>query len=197
MEEVAALCTRVGIMVGGRLRCLGSIQHLRDRYGRGYMLEIKVEDVTEGQVSAVSTSMIAALGAPQGAAPEAVMITGSQLPAVAAALGVPERASEVTESGSGWALAASFARSTAVGHAIPVSDAAAWWAGEDSAAQLTAYVTREAFPGAELTERHGSLFRFKVPDAGIPLGVLFARVEAARARVAIRSYSASQTSLEQ
>lgn len=31
MEEVEALCTRVGIMSAGRLRCLGSIQHLKVR----------------------------------------------------------------------------------------------------------------------------------------------------------------------
>ena len=35
MEEAEALCTRVGIMVGGRLRCLGSCQHLKSRFGRG------------------------------------------------------------------------------------------------------------------------------------------------------------------
>lgn len=42
MEECEALCARVGIMVGGRLRCLGSSQHLKSRYGSGYQLEVKV-----------------------------------------------------------------------------------------------------------------------------------------------------------
>jgi ATP-binding cassette, subfamily A (ABC1), member 3 len=42
MEECEALCGRVGIMVGGRLRCLGSVQHLKGRYGQGYQLEIKL-----------------------------------------------------------------------------------------------------------------------------------------------------------
>jgi ABC-type multidrug transport system ATPase subunit len=31
MEECEALCTRVGMMVGGRLRCLGTIQHIKNR----------------------------------------------------------------------------------------------------------------------------------------------------------------------
>lgn len=31
MEECEALCTRLAIMVNGRLRCLGSIQHLKNR----------------------------------------------------------------------------------------------------------------------------------------------------------------------
>jgi len=41
MEEADALCTRVGIMVKGELRCLGSTQHLKNKFGAGYMLEIK------------------------------------------------------------------------------------------------------------------------------------------------------------
>ena len=32
MEECEALCTRMAIMVNGRFKCLGSIQHLKSRY---------------------------------------------------------------------------------------------------------------------------------------------------------------------
>ncbi|XP_071448970.1 cholesterol transporter ABCA5-like [Hetaerina americana] len=42
MEEADALCSRVGIMVQGELRCLGSTQHLKNLYGAGYTLEMKV-----------------------------------------------------------------------------------------------------------------------------------------------------------
>jgi len=41
MEEADALCSRVGIMVKGELRCIGSTQHLKNKYGGGYLLEIK------------------------------------------------------------------------------------------------------------------------------------------------------------
>ena len=43
MEEAAALCSRVGIMVNGELRCLGSTQYLKNKYGGGYLLEIKCD----------------------------------------------------------------------------------------------------------------------------------------------------------
>lgn len=33
MEECEALCTRMAIMVNGRFRCLGSVQHLKNRWG--------------------------------------------------------------------------------------------------------------------------------------------------------------------
>jgi len=48
MLESEALCGRIGIMIGGRLRCLGSPQHLKDRFGSGYVLELKVCDGIEG-----------------------------------------------------------------------------------------------------------------------------------------------------
>ncbi|XP_075746373.1 cholesterol transporter ABCA5-like isoform X6 [Rhipicephalus microplus] len=43
MEEADALCTKVGIMVRGALRCLGSTQHLKNKYGAGYTLDIKMQ----------------------------------------------------------------------------------------------------------------------------------------------------------
>jgi energy-coupling factor transporter ATP-binding protein EcfA2 len=41
MEEVEALCTRMGVMVSGRLQCIGSAQHLKSRFGMGYQVEIR------------------------------------------------------------------------------------------------------------------------------------------------------------
>jgi len=40
MEEAEALCTRVGIMIHGRLRCLGSVQHLKSSFVDGYTISI-------------------------------------------------------------------------------------------------------------------------------------------------------------
>ncbi|XP_077359542.1 cholesterol transporter ABCA5 [Festucalex cinctus] len=49
MEEAEAVCDRVAIVTSGRLRCLGSIQHLKAKFGRGYSLELKLaEDLTGG-----------------------------------------------------------------------------------------------------------------------------------------------------
>jgi len=40
MEEASALSNRIGIMVNGRMSCLGSPQRLRDLYGKGYQVNI-------------------------------------------------------------------------------------------------------------------------------------------------------------
>jgi ABC-type uncharacterized transport system ATPase subunit len=45
MEEAEALCTKMGIMVkGGRFKCMGSTQHIKNKFGRDkYEIEIKIE----------------------------------------------------------------------------------------------------------------------------------------------------------
>ncbi|NXO43594.1 ABCA6 protein, partial [Locustella ochotensis] len=44
MEEAEAVCDRVALLVSGQLRCIGSIQYLKNKFGKGYLLEIKVKD---------------------------------------------------------------------------------------------------------------------------------------------------------
>lgn len=41
ISQPDALCTRIGIMIAGSLRCLGSSQHLKNKYGSGYTLTVK------------------------------------------------------------------------------------------------------------------------------------------------------------
>jgi len=45
MEEAEALCPKIGIMVEGKFRCFGSAQHLKNKYGMGYEIEIKISPV--------------------------------------------------------------------------------------------------------------------------------------------------------
>jgi ABC-type multidrug transport system ATPase subunit len=43
MEECEALCSRLAIMVNGKFKCLGSIQHLKNRYGDGYTFSVRLK----------------------------------------------------------------------------------------------------------------------------------------------------------
>ena len=62
MEECEALCTRIGIMVGGVLRCLGSSQRLRSKYGHGYQIEISIVIPSPADVVAQTTIISSTLG---------------------------------------------------------------------------------------------------------------------------------------
>lgn len=41
MEECEALCTRLAIMVNGEFKCLGSTQHLKNKFSKGFILTVK------------------------------------------------------------------------------------------------------------------------------------------------------------
>ncbi len=54
MEEAEALCTQLAIMVNGQFKCLGSTQHLKSKFGQGFVLSVKLsrsssenDDMTE------------------------------------------------------------------------------------------------------------------------------------------------------
>ena len=47
LEEADALCDSIGIMVNGELKCLGSAQHLKSKYGQGYFMELHTFDSQE------------------------------------------------------------------------------------------------------------------------------------------------------
>ncbi len=49
MEECEALCSRIGIMVNGRLTCLGGAQHLKSRFGADYLIDVSIHDPADRQ----------------------------------------------------------------------------------------------------------------------------------------------------
>ncbi|XP_034561698.1 retinal-specific phospholipid-transporting ATPase ABCA4a [Notolabrus celidotus] len=48
MEECEALCTRLAIMVNGSFKCLGTIQHLKYKFGDGYVVTMKIRSAKPG-----------------------------------------------------------------------------------------------------------------------------------------------------
>jgi len=47
MEECENLCTRLAIMVNGKFMCLGSLQHLKNRFGTGYTLTVRCPSASQ------------------------------------------------------------------------------------------------------------------------------------------------------
>ena len=50
MEECEALCTRLVIMVNGKFKCVGSVQHLKSRFGQGYTVMLKISSNNNSSV---------------------------------------------------------------------------------------------------------------------------------------------------
>ncbi|XP_036175422.1 ATP-binding cassette sub-family A member 12 isoform X6 [Myotis myotis] len=56
MEECEALCTRLAIMVNGRFQCIGSLQHIKSRFGRGFTVKVHVKN-TKASMEALTRFM--------------------------------------------------------------------------------------------------------------------------------------------
>ncbi|KAB0343391.1 hypothetical protein FD754_020317, partial [Muntiacus muntjak] len=54
--EAEAVCDHMAIMVSGRLRCVSSIQHLKSKFGKDYLLEVKEKALT--RVKALHTEIL-------------------------------------------------------------------------------------------------------------------------------------------
>ena len=46
MEECEALCNKLTVMVNGSFRCFGTHKEVKDRYGAGRQLSVKIENAT-------------------------------------------------------------------------------------------------------------------------------------------------------
>jgi ABC-type proline/glycine betaine transport system ATPase subunit len=54
MEEAEALCTKMAIMVkGGIFKCFGSSQHIKTKFGTGYVLEIKIRSLDHNELGPI------------------------------------------------------------------------------------------------------------------------------------------------
>lgn len=55
MEECEALCTRLAIMVAGEFKCFGSVQHLKNKFAKGFVLTIKMLNDNDETFNNVAT----------------------------------------------------------------------------------------------------------------------------------------------
>jgi ATP-binding cassette subfamily A (ABC1) protein 3 len=204
MEEAEALCTRIGIMVNGQLRCLGTGTHLKNRFGRGYEIELRTRlpekhkvdslvaeyrakarsgllDVTDGTLS---TSL--------GVSPAALCTVLGQYLDGPSHLASRTNELERREGGSGASL-----WQAATQGSLSVEAFCEWWIAEDGADQLRVWL-RATFASVEELERSSSnSFRYRVDRGTLSLGDVFGEFEDASDRLSISVYSVGQTTLEQ
>ncbi|NXJ43285.1 ABCA9 protein, partial [Ciconia maguari] len=56
LEEAAAMCDRVAVLVSGQLRYIGSLEDLKSKFGTSYHLEVKMTDA--GQSDAIHAEIL-------------------------------------------------------------------------------------------------------------------------------------------
>ncbi len=183
MEECEAISNRIGIMVDGRLRCLGSAQHLKERYGMGYQLEMTLGAHSPEQ-ELEKAGVIASAGGKEGTSD---LITSSELRPIIESL-APDMLSTYDMPGGPASLIASMGSMSCI-------DLAAWMIDEETF-NNTFYFLMEAFEDIELKERQGQRLRFNIDRTDLTLAKVFTIVEENREELNMQEYMLGQTSLE-
>ncbi|ETV96788.1 hypothetical protein H310_10092 [Aphanomyces invadans] len=186
MEECEALCTRVGIMVDGRLRCLGSIQHLKHKFGDGLVLHVKLASVAPEDIDLMVEREFC------GDATRT--LAAAQVMERCEALGLPGRADLVTASHpTGYVLAEALKQPP---NAVLAPDFCAWWLAESHFDALEAQLRATFGVDIQVLERQQDMARFKLRGAPA-LASVFTSIEAIKEKLHVQEYTVSQTTLEQ
>ncbi len=57
MEECEAICNRVAVMVSGEIKCLGSPQHLKSRFGGDYQIDMCCRHASEELIVQIASNI--------------------------------------------------------------------------------------------------------------------------------------------
>ncbi|KAG6584634.1 ATP-binding Cassette (ABC) Superfamily [Phytophthora cinnamomi] len=186
MEEVEALCTRVGILVSGKLKCLGSVEHLKQKFGRGYIVEVKLREPSSSSVGRLQLEVYRILGGNKAG------ITSDDVISLCSSLGVPNRAPEITNGEGNGSVLHSYLETAGI---IPMDVFCAWWHTENLGSALQEFF-QVKFSGSQLIEHQGGHFRFQVPKRALRPYAIFGLLEESKEQLHVSEYGVSETSLE-
>jgi ATP-binding cassette subfamily A (ABC1) protein 1 len=183
MEEVEALGTRVGILSGGRFKCLGSIQHLKNRFGKGIVFRARLAPADSNKIEMFLTKLKR----------ETKVLNSEQaLQRCCGVFGNPGRYERMTsEDPTGWVIRSALDRDGVVDPKM----FAQWWISEDDGDRFQRFVL-DNFPKAELTEKRPSQFVYRLLELDLSLGKCFSLFEASKSECKVQEYSVAGTSLE-
>jgi len=185
MEECEALCTRLAIMVNGQFKCLGSIQHLKNKFGKGITLQVKIrhqaapsfinQDRTESGRMSRTRAILSSIQ-------EA---TSSHIKSRLFSWHDQKAKSDNKISGTG--LESSSKKISGI-----VSEAA----NKGETASFHSFVN-DNFSGAVLLEEHAGAVTYWLPSEVVSWSFVFRLLEENKVQLGIIDYSVSQTTLEQ
>jgi ABC-type multidrug transport system ATPase subunit len=221
MNEAQALCTRIGIMVGGQLRCIGSPQHLKTRFGNHLELEVKPTEVSSVDLQTLCQAIQEMLfdvpsqprsllndleicigGADSGTSGNTsiaeISLTSEMIGLIGRWLGNEERVktlmrcTPVCEGASQEQLSEQLFRDGG----IPLPVFSEWWLSKQKFSEIDSFIL-SSFRGARCQGYNGLSIRYQLPcDEDFSLADVFGLLEANRDRLGIAEYSLSQSTLE-
>ena len=178
MEEAEALSTKLGIMVrGGVFRCMGSSQHIKNKFGVGYEVEVKVQksQFHELEQTAQQLGMRESDLQSKVVLDEAIeQCRASQFDELILA--------QIREDGLGSDLV-SEAEQDPNGE-VRLRNFVEFLRAQSFGFRIIHYLTRH-FEQVEILEQCGEFFKLRVPKQGKTIGWLFGRLESEKNNLGI------------
>ena len=223
MEEAEALCTRIGVMVNGGLKCLGSSQHLKEKFGNGYEVNVKtilpkqreILDIAMQVAQSLSlNAIIRQLSSPTDKSPLHTADgeeESSEMPSSQYSFLEQQRISK--RQCEHFCISYHKEKRLELLDDILSEDKmislalfATWWISEDISDLLCSFLRANFSAEVKLLERSAAnRFKFNLPklaapekaNASSPLGSIFKQLEENKASLLIEEYSVGQITLEQ
>jgi ATP-binding cassette subfamily A (ABC1) protein 3 len=201
MEECEALCPRIAIMANGKMRCVGSAQHLKTRFGQGFQVEVKAKVVDKGDDDYIEirNKLADAAGTPviedveDGAAPEIFLNLDQATSALKTLTEDDSLSSKISaEDPTGYVVFKG--ASSPVGCTL---EELASFAVAETRMQNVDKFFAENFESYLLRERQDTKARYEISSAGTRISAIFGKIETEKETLCLSDYGVSQTSLEQ
>ncbi|KAK9987447.1 hypothetical protein SO802_032398 [Lithocarpus litseifolius] len=221
MNEAQALCTRIGIMVGGRLRCIGSPQHLKTRFGNHLELEVKPTEVSSVDLEnlcriiqerlfdipshprSLLDDIEVCIGgidsiASENASAAEISLSREMIIMIGRWLGNEERTKTLVSSTlfSNGTFGDQLSEQLVRHGGIPLPIFSEWWLAKEKFSLIDSFIL-SSFPGATFQGCNGLSVKYQLPyGEGLSLSDVFGHLEQNRFRLGIAEYSISQSTLE-
>lgn len=219
MNEAQALCTRIGIMVDGKLRCIGSPQHLKSRYGNHLELELKPTEVSTVNVDDLSKSIqellhdfpkdgrsiigdleTCILGSSLIASKSIaeISLTTGMIILIARMFGNEDSIKTIVSSNpvSDGVFGEQLSEQLLRDGSIPLRIFCEWWLAKQKFTQIDAFILA-SFPGAKFHGCNGLSVIYQLPyGEASSLADIFGHLENNRRQLGIEDYRISQATLE-
>ena len=187
-------------MAHGKLRCLGSAQHLKSKFGRGYQLEMKVgiPDRNDADCSSYTLTMgrhkQGASNALITEKPDEILFN---LPEARGALQELTGDTFLSDRVSiGDASGSVMYRDATSSSGVSLSQMAHFATSQLRMRSLDQFIAA-TYPKAVLRERQDTKARYEIDSQALSIAHIFETIEANKGKLAVTEYSASQTTLEE
>ncbi|KAL7744177.1 hypothetical protein ACLKA6_009151 [Drosophila palustris] len=203
MEECEALCTRLAIMVNGEFKCIGSTQHLKNKFSKGIILKIKVRRTKDAirfsQLSASSRYRTQDSEDSMPSTPVPYQNTSN----VSLRRSLESIKHPHSNAISDDLMLTPLPNGDSIEEVSPVrrrqSDDIPGFSGQkaEENIDIVKEFVHHKFPEAILQEEYQGMLTYYIPLAGIKWSKIFGLMEQNRHDLNIEDYSISQTTLEE